>query len=660
MVSPPQSSERPKYILYRDPRTSQVPAMRLLNTSTLEIEMFAGQAPGYAILSHTWDAEEVTFDDMKSLGGRRAFLSAMSRAEKPRRSYEKILHSADFARTRGFDYIWIDTCCIDKSSSAELSETINSMFQWYKGSEICYAYLADVSCYDYPTDFGGSGFSRSRWFTRGWTLQELIAPKEVIFVDKHWKPLGTRISLKQDIQRITKVAYSVLDGGSLDTITAAAKMSWASGRETTRSEDIAYCLLGLFDVNMPLLYGEGKEKAFIRLQEEFLKNSDDESIFAWCTSQEEAQEKPYWSLLASTPNHFEHCRDFRKPRFASRREGQPTMITNRGIRVEMSLAPFRGDASGTIFLAVLECLQQTGVWSGTAAIILQRLSDLEVQYARIAPEVLLEVGMGLFRPPLTSFSEAFRNQREAAESEPMSGIGETEPHYLFIRLAPKPSGLITGFYIEPKVNVRSTVMQISLSASGANPPPGWQLDPRYSLLVFDPEPPWSRWGETEALAYHMIDFEGQFTNEELEQFEVSNVKERKVLGCMGLRITPKFTNKTPTPNWTVYFVVGLEPLPENPFGTPSGYVKPWYSFARGDNAATIFQGFKQSVPPESKKYLRLTTKQTLSINFTKGTRFSRVFYQVNLLLSYSTEGQFGTYPSFSKARIEINSEGVTQ
>jgi hypothetical protein len=149
----------------------------------------------------------------------------MSGAEKRRKSYEEILPSADFARIRGFDYIWIDTCCIDKSSSAELSETINSMFQWYKGSEICYAYLADVSCYDYPTEFGDSEFSQSRWFTRGWTLQELVAPKEVIFVDRDWKPLGTRTSLKQEIQSIAKVAHTVLDGGSLDTIAAAAKMS---------------------------------------------------------------------------------------------------------------------------------------------------------------------------------------------------------------------------------------------------------------------------------------------------------------------------------------------------------------------------------------------------------------------------------------------------
>ncbi|KAE9364092.1 HET-domain-containing protein [Stipitochalara longipes BDJ] len=612
--------------------------MRLLNTHTLAVEMFAGQAPAYAILSHTWEAEEVTFDDMKMMkfpGGKEAFLSAMSRARKPRKSYEKILYSADFAYHRGFDYIWIDTCCIDKSSSAELSETINSMFEWYKGSEICYAYLADVSSErwspDYPRD---AVISESRWFTRGWTLQELIAPKEVIFIDKDWKRLGTRTSLKDKIESITKVADTVLDGASLDTIAAAAKMSWASGRVTTRPEDIAYCLLGLFNVNMPLLYGEGKEKAFIRLQEEFLKNSDDESIFAWRTSREESQVKPYWSLLASTPDPFEHCGGLRRPRFVSRLEGQPTMITNRGIRVEMSLAPFRGDASGTIFLAVLDCIHH----SKMVAIILQRLSDLEVQYARIAPEVLPEIAMGLFQPPVMSFTETFRNQYLATKPTSMSRISEPEPHYLFVRLAPKKSSLISGFYIEPKVGTPSNlpVTRASLSATGGDFPPGWKWNRSYILSIFDPEEPWSEWGETAALAYYMIDFEPQFFDEELDQFEVSNLNERKALGCMGLRITALGSEEAPD-GWTgtAFFVVGLEPLPANPFGTPSGYVKPWYSFANGDNAAAIFQKFKQAVPSATLNHLRLTSKHTLSINFTKGTRFSRVFYKVNLLLSDS-------------------------
>ena len=608
--------------------------MRLLNTRTLELEMFPGQAPGYAILSHTWEDREITFDDMRSLGGKEAFLSAMSLTVKPwKKSYEKILHSTDFARARGFDYIWIDTCCIDKSSSAELSETINSMFEWYKGAEICYAYLADVYHGESAVFNIKSRIARSRWFTRGWTLQELIAPEEVIFVDKKWAFLGTKTSLKHEIQEITKVAYTVLDGASLDTIAAAAKMSWASGRNTTRPEDVAYCLLGLFNVNMPLLYGEGKAKAFIRLQEEFLKNSDDESIFAWRTSQEEALEKPYWSLLASTPNQFEHCRAFRKPRFVSHREGQPTMITNRGVRVEMSLIPFVGDVSGTIFLAVLECLHSNTVWGEMVAIILQHLSDLEVQYARIAPEVLMEMSVGLFEPPLTSLTATFKSQYATTASVYMERINEPEPHYLFVRLAPKQSSLITGFYMVSRVATQSILRSTgtSITATGENPPPGWEWNSHHSLSFFDIPDPWSQWGVARARPYYMIDFESQFSDEELAQVEVSNLKERKVLGCIGLKMMGGEDKASPL-NSTVYFVVGLEPLPENPFGTPSGYVKPWYSFAQGENATTIFQNFKQAVSPETIHILPLAPAYKLSIRFTKGTRFSRVFYQVNLLL----------------------------
>jgi hypothetical protein len=217
----------------------------------------------------------------------------------------------------------------------------------------------------------------------------------------------------------------------LETIAAAAKMSWAAERNTTRSEDLAYCLLGLFDVNMPLLYGEGQEKAFIRLQEEILKTSDDESIFAWRASPEEVSKKPYWCLLAPTPAYFKDCGDFARPRFVSSREGQPTIITNRGIRVELSLAPLRGDQSGTIFLAILECFNEAG--DCLVTIFMQKLSNLEAQYAKIAPEVLPDVIMGLFEPPLRSFTQSFRPDIEQ-RSLILKRISEPEPRYLFVKL----------------------------------------------------------------------------------------------------------------------------------------------------------------------------------------------------------------------------------
>ncbi|RDW63752.1 hypothetical protein BP6252_11297 [Coleophoma cylindrospora] len=541
-----------------------VAAMRLLNTHNLKIDMFFGNIPGYAVLSHTWGNYEVTFREMESLGGKEAVLSAMSLPENSHKDYDKIIDSAEFARTRGFDYIWIDTCCIDKSSSAELSEAVNSMFSWYKDAEICYAYLADVFRDDSST-FSENGLSKSRWFTRGWTLQELIAPKEVIFLSKSWQVLGTRRSLKDVIWDVTKVEESVLEGASLDTIATGVKMSWASGRNTTRPEDSAFCLLGIFNVNMPLLYGEGKQKVFLRLQREILKDSDDESIFAWCTSQEESQEKPYWGILAPTPDYFIACGSLKRPRFVTRREGQPTMITNHGVRVELSLAPFRGDKSGTIFLAVLDCdISGAGT---TAAIIIQRLSDYETQYARMAPMVLLKINLGLYNVPPGSLNESFMAELGLGKSRwlYMRRIDEPEPRYLFVRLVPTHSGLLAGFYFEPRIAFPSV----------------WRDDDNFVLSINDPARRWEEWGETD-YRYHKIDLDQEYRdNTELDQFGASNLKERKAFRCLGVCVALKRGNDLERWSKPIFFVVGFEPLPDNPFGTPSGYVKPWYSFARG-------------------------------------------------------------------------------
>lgn len=172
-----------------------------------------------------------------------------------------------------------DRCCINKNSSAELSEAINSMFSWYKNAQVCYAYLSDVgivtSLQQKQTDI-----KKSRWFTRGWTLQELLAPSSVVFFSNDWQSLGTKAELSDLLSDITDIDVDILRGLDLGFASVAQKMSWASARHTTRVEDVAYCLLGIFNVNMPLLYGEGN-KAFHRLQEEILKGSNDLSLFAW-------------------------------------------------------------------------------------------------------------------------------------------------------------------------------------------------------------------------------------------------------------------------------------------------------------------------------------------------------------------------------------------
>jgi hypothetical protein len=222
----------------------------------------------YAILSHTWgaDGEEVTFKDMINGTG------------KGKAGYDKIRFCAEQARRDGLQYFWVDTCCIDKSSSAELQEAINSMFRWYRNSTKCYVYLADVSTTGFDADATTlqpwePAFRKSRWFTRGWTLQELIAPAFVEFFSKEGHQLGTRDSLERHIHEVTGIPVKALRGNSLSDFRIHERMIWAEKRRTTREEDKAYSLLGIFDVHMPLIYGEGREKAFKRLREEIDKAS---------------------------------------------------------------------------------------------------------------------------------------------------------------------------------------------------------------------------------------------------------------------------------------------------------------------------------------------------------------------------------------------------
>jgi hypothetical protein len=231
---------------------------------------------------------------------------------KPRhKGYKKIEFTCKQAAKDGVEYVWVDTCCIDKSSSAELSESINSMYRWYQNSKYCYVYLSDVNKSDFQMEF-----PKSRWFTRGWTLQELIAPPEVSFFDKSWEFLGTRTTLGEETSSISGIPNSVLQKVQpIDEYSVAEKMFWASSRDTTRKEDSAYCLLGIFDINMPLLYGEGS-KAFTRLQEEIIKKTPDDSILAWNMHPQiqkisAVREKIYFNcsgeILAKSPRNFKQC-----------------------------------------------------------------------------------------------------------------------------------------------------------------------------------------------------------------------------------------------------------------------------------------------------------------------------------------------------------------
>ncbi|EXF75329.1 HET domain-containing protein [Colletotrichum fioriniae PJ7] len=253
--------------------------MWLINTWSHELEEFTGRyIPPYAILSHTWGDGEVSFQEMKAPTSS-SWVQTTSKA-----GFNKILITCGLAHRQGIPYAWVDTCCIDKSSSAELTEAINSMFKWYQRAVICYAWLSDLDpSADVEGDIDNSGdLGQCRWFTRGWTLQELIAPKEVEFYDRGWNLVGCKTGLVHQLHAVTAVAIDVLRGdkGALSHTCVAEKMSWAAGRETTRVEDAAYCLMGIFGINMPLFYGE-EERAFQRLQNEILRETDDVTILAW-------------------------------------------------------------------------------------------------------------------------------------------------------------------------------------------------------------------------------------------------------------------------------------------------------------------------------------------------------------------------------------------
>jgi hypothetical protein len=318
--------------------------MRLLHAKDLVFdEFFDDNCPDYAILSHRWfsQKEELTYRD---------FLDGKKRETK---GWAKITATCDKALAHKYDWIWVDTCCIDKTSSAELTEAINSMFRWYQNAKECYVYLYDVTWeekYDNssaqsstthlsPSTAASSkltgspasrqSFRNSDWHTRGWTLQELLAPQNVIFYDKDWRFIGKKEKLAADIAAATGIRLECLfHNWALSAACIAERMSWAATRKCSRVEDMAYSLLGIFNVNMPLLYGEGK-KAFLRLQEEIVKKSDDESIFAWCSK------IPDFGLLAPAAAAFKESGDIRSWAWEDDEVRRPYAMTNKGLEVHL-------------------------------------------------------------------------------------------------------------------------------------------------------------------------------------------------------------------------------------------------------------------------------------------------------------------------------------
>jgi hypothetical protein len=237
-------------------------------------DLIGDQIPPYAILSHTWDGQEVAYKDLRN------YKDIEGVDARLRGGYQKIFFCAAQAKRDGLDYFWVDTCCIDKANNTELSEAINSMFRWYQNAEKCYVYLSDVK---YSTLIGVEessrrwkpAFRQSRWFTRGWTLQELLAPSLVAFYSKEEELLGSKQSLKDTIHEITGIPSDALLGEQVSEFSVAERFSWAEKRQTTREEDGAYCLFGMFGCHLPLIYSEGKEKALNQLKREIEAASED-------------------------------------------------------------------------------------------------------------------------------------------------------------------------------------------------------------------------------------------------------------------------------------------------------------------------------------------------------------------------------------------------
>lgn len=365
-------------------------------------------AHAYAILSHTWEDDECTFQDLCAGSG------------KGKRGWLKVRNACAQALKDGLEYIWIDTVCINKESSAELSEAINSMWQWYCDAQVCYAYLSDVDkgcpeltdlalrdvcpttavsdlslsadpiedpdAFKPPDAFQPSdafqpppestqhwlhAFARGRWFTRGWTLQELIAPEHVVFFDCGWSRIARKSSIPQALWKITRIDPLALENrASLPSLIIARKMSWARGRRTTRVEDRSYSLLGLMGVNMPLLYGEG-ERAFARLQEEIIKTSSDHSVFAW----DEFPVRKYMTgeardiLFASSPDQFTY--GAKMVRWVGDVVDLPFRVTNKGVSFDGLLITGKEPE----YFAALNCRYEDDL-RGTLALRLRQKDDI--------------------------------------------------------------------------------------------------------------------------------------------------------------------------------------------------------------------------------------------------------------------------------------------
>jgi hypothetical protein len=412
--------------------------MRLLHTTQIKlIEVYGEHVPPYAVLSHTWGDEEVTLQDLLELSrGHGQWTDSLVLSMQ---RFDKIRRCAEVARRENMQYIWIDTCCIDKTSSADLSEAINSMYRWYHEAEICYAYLCDVNPASVEDMFDtNSSFRLSRWFTRGWTLQELIASREVHFFARDWSYLGSKQksdNFTELLNSITGVHRDVLSGVLAPAdISIASRMRWAAFRKTTRVEDIAYCLLGIFDVNMPLLYGEG-EAAFIRLQEAILLKDDDQSLFAWHSGpQDEAQESVaagssrLWGLLAESPDQFWDAGDLNYA-MPLNFVGSPAAVTSKGLRVDLCLREC-SEPAGADYAVTLSCEKVVAGQRVAPVLYLRRLWGQGDQFARVLADMPSFGRPETYSSDVEGFYETVFVRQQPASGLPLIRISPAKEPFL--------------------------------------------------------------------------------------------------------------------------------------------------------------------------------------------------------------------------------------
>jgi hypothetical protein len=272
----------------------------------------------YAILSHRWlDEGEPTYEAMENC-----------KATGP--GYEKLKSFCNHARHYGMEFAWSDTCCIDKSSSTELDESIRSMFRWYRNSTVCIVYLGQSEKVN--------DILHDEWTTRGWTLQELLAPYRIKFFNKYWVPLvggendikWEETELSKTLERATGVPHDALRRKFKPSPSKVdERMTWAARRKTTRAEDVAYSLMGVFDVSLQIAYGEGGDRAFCRLIEVIMQ-AGDPSVLNWTG---EAAVHHTSRAIPRSPQSFVH----RNMGLAS---GKLEMtMTSLGLRVPLVILP---------------------------------------------------------------------------------------------------------------------------------------------------------------------------------------------------------------------------------------------------------------------------------------------------------------------------------